>query len=226
MVEELEWQAEVLGRLRPTGVRVAPPRRAQDGSIAVDGWTAWEYVAGRHEARRWIDAIRAGDAFHAALAGERRPAFLDRRTDPWSVGDRVAWGELPTADFAQVRHVKRLAAAMRPLQAPSQLVHGDLGGNVLFADGLPPAVIDFSPYWRPVGFAAAIVVADALVWEGANAGILSGVAGVPSFEQLFLRALVYRLVTGHVLGVEGLEGEGQDPYGPAVALALRLAGGG
>jgi uncharacterized protein (TIGR02569 family) len=225
MVEELEWQAEILRRVRPHGVRVAPPRRAHDGSLAVDGWTAWEYVAGRHEARRWIDAIRAGDAFHAALAGERRPAFLDRRTDPWSVGDRVAWGELPTSDFADVRHVERLAAAMRPLRAPSQLVHGDLGGNVLFADGLPPGVIDFSPYWRPVGFAAAVVVADALVWEGAGASILNGVADVAAFDQLLLRALVYRLVTGHLLGVEGVQLDGQDPYASAVELALRLAGG-
>jgi hypothetical protein len=39
---------------------------------------------------------------------------------------------------------------------------------VLFHDGLPPAIIDFTPYWRPVGYASAIVVADALVWEGAT----------------------------------------------------------
>jgi uncharacterized protein (TIGR02569 family) len=226
MVEELEWQAEVLGRVRPGSVRVAPPRRAHDGSLAVDGWTAWEYVAGSHEARRWIDAIHAGDAFHAALAGERRPAFLDRRTDPWSVGDRVAWGELPTGDFADMRHVERLAAAMRPLRAPSQLVHGDLGGNVLFADGLPPAVIDFSPYWRPVGYAAAIVVADALVWEGADATIFDGVGDLAAFDQLLLRALVYRLVAGHLLGVERVDPDGEDLYARAVELALRLASGG
>jgi len=38
--------------------------------------------------------------------------------------------------------------------APSQLIHSDLGGNVLFHDQLPPAIIDFSAYWRPVGWGA------------------------------------------------------------------------
>ena len=53
-------------------------------------------------------------------------------------------------------------------------MHGDLTGNVLFARGLPPAVIDFSPYWRPVGFASAVVVGDALLWEGADESLLDG----------------------------------------------------
>ncbi len=35
------------------------------------------------------------------------------------------------------------------MQAPPQLVHGDLTGNLLFHTSLPPAVIDLSPYWRP-----------------------------------------------------------------------------
>jgi len=27
-------------------------------------------------------------------------------------------------------------------------------------------VIDFSPYWRPAEYATAIIIADAVVWEG------------------------------------------------------------
>ena len=38
-----------------------------------------------------------------------------------------------------------------PIVTTSQLIHGDLTENILFAEGLSPAVIDFSPYWRPVG---------------------------------------------------------------------------
>ncbi len=39
---------------------------------------------------------------------------------------------------------------------------------MLFYEGLPPLVIDPSPYWRPPAFASAIVVADALVFHGAG----------------------------------------------------------
>lgn len=60
-------------------------------------------------------------------------------------------------------HWARLTRLIRPVCGPSQLVHGDLSGNVLFAEGLAPAIIDFSPYWRPTSYADAIVVIDAAV---------------------------------------------------------------
>jgi prepilin-type processing-associated H-X9-DG protein len=47
--------------------------------------------------------------------------------------------------------VRWLLAALRPVDLPDQFIHADLAGNVLFADGVPPAVIDFSPLERPAG---------------------------------------------------------------------------
>jgi len=190
----LAWQAEVLGSLKPDAVRIAPPIRSRNGTLVVDGWTAWPLMAGRH-ARRWPEIIAAGERFHAALAGVKRPAsVLDARTDPWARADRIAWGESPAGDLAAVPAVARLLAARRPVGAPSQLVHGDLTGNVLFADGLPPAVIDFSPYWRPTAFASAIVAVDAVVWFDADPGLLQTVAELPDGAQLLVRALLFRLL--------------------------------
>ena len=81
------------------------------------------------------------------------------------------------------------------MRLPAQLIHGDLGGNVLFAPGQPPAVIDFSPYWRPVGLALAVAAVDALTWSGADPAILDQLGGEPELGQLLARAHVYRLVT-------------------------------
>jgi len=77
---------------------------------------------------------------------------------------------------------------------PSQIVHGDLAGNVLFSDGLPPAIIDFSPFWRPVGYAEAIVVVDALLdhEEGMEVMMLGRPGG--EWVQMLVRALIFRLV--------------------------------
>jgi uncharacterized protein (TIGR02569 family) len=83
---------------------------------------------------------------------------------------------------------------MRPVRLPSQLVHGDMAGNVLFAAGQSPAVIDFSPYWRPPGYALAVAAVDLLVWSGAPPGILDELTGEPEIDQLLLRALVFRVV--------------------------------
>jgi uncharacterized protein (TIGR02569 family) len=222
--DELEWQAEVLPSLRADGFRVSSPKRTGDRLLVVDGWCAWEYVAGQHWHRRWLEIVRAGEAFHAALASVPRPAFLDRRTDPWAVGDRVAWGDLPIEDFLRVKHVPRLARALKSLDAKSQLIHGDLTGNVLFADRLAPAIIDFSPYWRPPSFASAVVIADALIWEGADNTVLSAVAHIKEFAQFLLRALIYRAVTDRLFREhEPIRPDATDPYLAPVELACRLA---
>jgi uncharacterized protein (TIGR02569 family) len=223
-LEELTWQGALLDSLTPDGFRVARLRRARDGSAVVDGWHAWELVEGEHRERAWPDIIAVGERFHAALAGVSRTSFLDRRTDPWAIGDRVAWGELPLESFAHVKHLERLAEALRPLDAASQVVHGDLTGNVLFAHGLPPAVIDFAPYWRPLGFASAVVVGDALLWEGADEGLLAAVEHVDEFPQLLLRALIYRAVVDAIFRRgEPARPDDEDCFAAPVELACRLA---
>ena len=66
----------------------------------------------------------------------------------------------PLAPVADLFHA--LQSLLRPVHAVNQVIHGDLSGNVLTgnvltAPGRVPAVIDFSPYWRPAAYADAIV---------------------------------------------------------------------
>ena len=222
---ELEWLADVYSRISCGGFRIARQRRAGNGAVCVGGWCATEHLAGEHAERRWADAIAVGERFHAALRRIPRPGFLDQRASPWAIGDRVAWGELPMAEFEQVSHLPRLAATLRPVSAPSQLIHGDLGGNVLFHDRLPPAIIDFSAYWRPAAFASAIVVADDLVWEGAETGLLDAVSRTEDFGQYLVRALIYRAVTEWLFGPADPvpPGAAHGRWAPTVDLACRLA---
>jgi uncharacterized protein (TIGR02569 family) len=186
--EELRYQAEILGGVAEDGFRVAPPM-----SEIVDGWAATPYLEGAHEAGRWLEIIAAGERFHAALAAVPRPdALLAARRDPWSTGDRVAFGEQPYEPAAD------LLAVLEPVDEPSQLVHGDLTGNVLFHPTLPPAIIDFAPYWRPTAFASAVAVADALCWEGAPPALADAVS-----TSYLVRALVFRGVTSMEFGGDG-----------------------
>ncbi|WP_367325850.1 hypothetical protein [Streptomyces sp. HUAS ZL42] len=79
-------------------------------------------------------------------------------------------------------------------QDAAQLIHGDLTGNVLFAADEVPAVIDFSPYWRPPVFAEAIVVAGGLLWFDLPSELLMGVSDDPDWQQMLIRAQVFRLI--------------------------------
>jgi uncharacterized protein (TIGR02569 family) len=224
--EELEWQAQIYPQIRWAGFRLARPRLAADGSLCVDGWCASEYVTGQHEQHRWEQIISVGERFHAALRAIPRPSFLDQRSDSWAISDRVAWGEIPASEFPHVRHLPRLVFALRPVTAPSQLIHGDLTGNVLFDGQQPPAIIDFSPYWRPTAYASAIVIADALVWEGADSQVLDAVSHIDDFGQYLIRALIFRSVTDWMLREEDRADSApeDDPWAPAVHLACQLAG--
>jgi uncharacterized protein (TIGR02569 family) len=219
------WTAELLSRIREDGFRVARPVAASDGHWIADGWTASRRLDGE-AAPRWADVIAAGEAFHRAVRDEPRPDFLDDREDPWAVGDRTAWDELPIEPFARsVEGLGLLAEARRPIDVvAAQLIHGDLTGNVLFAEGLTPAVIDLSPYWRPPGFASAIVVADALLWHGVGAALVDA-ADVG--RQLLIRALIYRLVTHVIFRQEWPDGpDGQDTLSvPSVERAVDLVVG-
>lgn len=189
----LRWQEELLSSVVPDGFRVAPPLRARSGELVVEGWTAWPALDGAH-APRWPEILAVAERLHRALAGVARPsALLDARTDPWARADRIAWGEVPAGELARAPAIARLLDLREPVGAPPQLVHGDLSGNVLFAPGLAPAVIDLSPYWRPPAYAAAVVVIDAVLWHGADAATL--LPGDSGHERrgLILRAILFRL---------------------------------
>jgi uncharacterized protein (TIGR02569 family) len=210
LAAETAWRAEVLTALPASPhFRVALPVRAADGGWAADGWEAWRYVAGEADPHRPADVLRTAAAFHAALTEVPRPAFLGTRDNPWSYAARVAWQELPpdggTGGHADITAlIAELAALRGPLAPPlaPQVVHGDLLGNVLFADGLPPAVIDWPPYWYPADWAAAVVVVDALLWYEAGSAVIAlgpagdgRVADPAQWAQLLVRALLFRLIT-------------------------------
>lgn len=103
-----------------------------------------------------------------------------------------------------------------------QVIHGDLLGNVLFAEGHPPTVIDWAPYWRPVGLGDAIVVADAVCWHGTPVEALAKLGGnVPEWPQLVLRALTFRIATSYLRGVWNSAEASR--HAPAVDAAVALA---
>ena len=196
----LDWEERVLASVEETSFRIQRPRRAHDGSFVVNGWFARDHLAGAHRAGRWWEIISVADELHAAL--DALPSSLVHplpgpRADAWARADRVAWDDEPIPPALRDGDpvLEELLDARRPVRLPSQLVHGDLTGNVLFADGLAPAVIDFSPYWRPAGYAIGVIVADAVVWEGAGLDLLDTVAERAEIGQCLLRAMIFRHVT-------------------------------
>ncbi len=207
------WSAKVRETLFVDGVRLARPVRATDGRYVVAGWRADTFVTGTPEPRH-DEIVSAAVRLHEATAKLERPRFLTQPPAvPWSdvdvfiAADRAAWEDRPlqslppgaqavpgTSDGRRsVELINQLASLRKPTRNPSQLVHGDLYGTVLFAGTAAPGITDITPYWRPASWAAGVVVVDALSWGEADDGLIERWASLPEWPQMLLRALIFRL---------------------------------
>ncbi len=224
---EANWVADVLTDLVEDGFRVNRPVRSATGTWLVDGWSAWTKLVGEHDTSdRWAEVVGVAERLSAALRGVRRPDFLDFRSHAWATGDRVAWGEEPIVVLHEVLRplAERLSALVRPERSESQVIHGDLTANVLFAPDLVPGVIDFTPYWRPARFGQAIVVVDAVLWHRAPPELLEAVPDGDDRTSLLARAAMYRLITSDRLAVSAEPEERREYLRSAAADHDRVLG--
>lgn len=220
--EEILWLDEV-AREHSVGseLRLSLPIRSRSGKLIVDGWTAFPYLAGEHQPGRWLELAKIARDFAALFAEVGRPDFIDMRTHAWARADRFAWdddGGLPVA----APYVADLVSARRQVFDPPGIIHGDLSGNVLFDSGLSPAVVDLTIYWRPVNYSVAVIVADAVCFEGAPLSLFETISPDRVFPQYLVRALLFRLMTDY------LNGRPESDYGvydSAVRRVLELAEG-
>lgn len=211
----LAWLSPLLARLavrlderpgrRPRDLRIAMPVPARDGSWAVAGWAASRYEPGTTACRDLDVMLASARLLHAELASAVgvRPPQLDARADRWTRAERLAFGsgeELMSAVSGQpeaglVGRLNRSLESVADLSlGPAQLVHADLAGNVLLDGYGAPVVIDVSPAWRPVRWAEAICVVDAVLWHDAPPTVLS--AWTDGLErQAMLRAALFRVLS-------------------------------
>jgi uncharacterized protein (TIGR02569 family) len=207
------WSARVRETLFVDGVRLARPVRSTDGRYVVSGWRADTFVAGTPEPRH-DEVVSAAVRLHEATGKLDRPRFLTQGpAAPWGdvdifiAADRAAWEERPLASVPpdarvappmadaerSVELIHQLATLRKPTKSPSQLVHGDLYGTVLFVGTAAPGITDITPYWRPASWAAGVVVIDALSWGEADDGLIERWNALPEWPQMLLRALMFRL---------------------------------
>jgi Ser/Thr protein kinase RdoA (MazF antagonist) len=165
----------------PSSFRLALPLCAS-GDFIFEDWTATTYVTGmsvydfRNANRKlpvgsFNSILEAGRGLHRTLSDVAKPSFIAGRNHPWAIADRVAWDETSLPDYiTSDQQVNPVVTSFFKLRKPfettrqtDQVVHGDLTGNVLLSETEVPAIIDFTPYFRPVHYAEAIVVTDMMI---------------------------------------------------------------
>lgn len=200
---EHDWVSDIYAGWGSASVRVPEPvapicasGESSSRRWSFEGWGAHVFVPGRDaDLDQELPHVKeASSAFHDSIKDIPRPDFLDVRNDPWAFGDRVAWeGAAPVGDQETLDVIRTLASGVSPVSSPAQAIHGDILPNVLLSDRLPPAVIDWPVYFRPVGMANAIAVTDALTFRDAPHALLDEWEAGEDWNQMLIRALLYRL---------------------------------
>ncbi|CRK61771.1 FIG00820743: hypothetical protein [Alloactinosynnema sp. L-07] len=191
---EAAWVAQTLGDLHVPDLRIARPVRSSDGRYVVGGWVGFRFIEGRAEPR-YDEVVSASLRLHQATVDLPRPRFLNLRADVFALADRAAWGEekAPLDIDLGGKLFDEFASRRAKVDLKSQVVHGDLFGNVLFVGDAAPGIIDFTAFHRPAEWAAAVVVVDAMAWGGADDAIAKRWAHLPEWPQALLHALLFRL---------------------------------
>lgn len=193
---EVIWAGQVLGTVQLPDLHIARPARARDGRQVVGGWMAYRIDEDVTTAR-WSpdDAVLASVKLHQSLAGLPRPEFIDRRDDVLARADRMAWGEQQLAldESRGGRWFEILAGSVKPVNLPEQVVHGNLYSCLRVGADETPVVVDFRPFFRPAEWASALVVVDAIAFDGAGAELTERWSHLPAWRQMLLRAMLFRL---------------------------------
>ncbi|MCC5807814.1 MAG: hypothetical protein JJU00_15925 [Opitutales bacterium] len=191
-----EWSARLLERLQANGFRISRPMRSARDGFVYKGWAASSYEPGQHFDGNWTEKLKVGRLFHQAinaLALDPIPA----RDDRWARSHDIVWGrgELPDGmDPVVLGAIDSIVSRFGESDCAEQIIHSDLCGNILFEKGLAPLIIDFSPAVGPLAYGEAILVADAIAWEGASTELIDSLPMTEFYRQMLYRAVAFRIV--------------------------------
>lgn len=190
-IEEANWVANLFSSIKSDEFRVERPIKDASGKWVFDGWSAFAFVEGKEKKSKWKEKIQVSRLFHKQLSSVKKPSFIDNQNHPWAISDRMIWSEEPLEYSSRLAEVlDPLRRILKPLNLACQLIHADMGGNILFSDELPPAVIDMSPYWRPREYPTAIIIVDSIAWENAPDSLLAEMDNTNDMNQFLVRALM------------------------------------
>jgi len=188
------WCMSVLDDIIPRGYRISKPMRSIDGNYVYKNYVCTRFEIGVEQDGMIDEKLKISKAFHNDLNNR---SFLDMpyAVDPWSSAHRIVWREMRLPE--QIHSSSK--GIVEPLlmrldnrnRKNGQIIHSDLGGNILFDKSLKPLIIDFSPTIGTRDYADAIMVCDQIAWAEVSLEYLDRIHD----KQNVLRAVLFRLIT-------------------------------
>ncbi len=195
-----EVTAKILNEIESPHYRVAKPIPSQNGRYIERGYIATHFEQGYHNSERIEETISLSKIFHKDL--EKFDISLYKKSNTqWAIAMDILFRnrEIPIyADENNLDICNEMLSILPPTHDPLQIIHADIGGNVLFHDTLPPCIIDFSPNIAPAKMAEAIIISDAVAWGNRNLDIIKYLVPHEKYEPYLLYAVMFRLLSALV----------------------------
>ena len=188
--------SEIFNSIQPSSYRISRPIQTKSGEYVAYGFGATKYEPGYDDPTALREKIQVTRALNKDLV-EIEITELPVTEDPWTKANKVLWRNQPIPEEwpdIQKSFFLGLMKKFEPIKDDYQIIHGDLGGNILFHKTLKPLVIDFSPTIAPAKYAEAILVCDSIAWAGQRLECLSLLGDLMEYKPFLQRAIVFRVL--------------------------------
>jgi len=185
--------SDIFNQLQPKNYRISRPLKAINGHYSFKGYGATRYEDGHDDDNKVKEKLKVSHNLHGDLY-ELNITELPKSDDPWSRAHDMLWRRMKYHGHNEMEKFCNDLLDKLPIHHEAyQLIHSDLGGNVMFHDHLLPLVIDFSPAIAPKKFADAVIVCDSIAWGNQPLSKLELLDA--SYRTMILYAVAFRIIT-------------------------------
>ena len=191
--EEYLWIVEVLKDINFYDALLVKPVMAKNGKFIIENFGATNYFPKSKNDFNVANTLQLCRSLNEKIKHISKPEWMDKPNNPWKKAQKIAWET--ESNYSYPDEIQELLNLRKPLSLPVQLVHIDLAQNILKNLLNQYAIIDFTPAFFPKEYAEAVIIIDSIAWHQAPLSTIDYIEINPELSyQLFLRALIFRLV--------------------------------
>ncbi len=192
-----DYIANILLSINNPQYRIAKPVKSIYGEYVREGYIVLNYEEGEHDVDNIAETLQLSKLLRQDLQNFDIEQ-LEQVDNQWSYAMDILFRQRGFPEYVTEKHKLICTNLLRKMENYSgelQIIHADLGGNVIFHNSLPPCVIDFSPNVAPPKLQEAIIVSDAIAWGSKTEEIFNLLDDFESYRLFLKYAVLFRIIT-------------------------------
>jgi len=192
-----EFISPIYNSLDCNGYRISRHLKSLNNNFVESGYGATSFEPGFHVKSELKKKLYISGLFHKDLRKIRIDNF-PKPGNPWNLANEIIWKhEKIPEDVNKLYkfYCEKIIEQLPEVKDDFQLIHADIGGNILFHESLDPLIIDFSPVIGPVKYANAIMICDAIAWDSEKMKSIYFLSPLTEYIPYIKYAVAFRIIT-------------------------------